>query len=160
MAGISGQWLSVIWALSESVIRARVEWQVYLDSGCQLLWPCQRHLEPWCVAGISGQWLSVIWALSESVIRARVEWQVYLDSGCQLLWPCQRHLEPWCVAGISGQWLSVTWALSEAFGAMVSGRYIWTVAVSYLGPVRGIWSHGECQVYLDSGCQLPVRTEQ
>ena len=107
MAGISGQWLSVIWALSESVIRARVEWQVYLDSGCQLFGPCQ------------------------SVIRARVEWQVYLDSGCQLLGPCQRHLEPWCVAGISGLWLSVTLALSEAFGAMVSARYIWTVAVSY-----------------------------
>ena len=65
------------------------------------------------MAGISGQWLSVTWALSEAV-RARIEWQVYLDSGCQLLGPCQRQLEPG-----------------------LSGRYIWTVAVSYLGPIRG-----------------------
>ena len=138
MAGISGQWLSVTWALSES----------------QLLEPGLSGRYIWTVA------VSYLGPVRVTVIRARVEWQVYLDSGCQLLGPCQRHLEPWCVAGISGLWLSVTLALSEAFGAMVCGRYIWTVAVSYLGPVRGIWSHGECQVYLDSGCQLPVRTEQ
>ena len=78
MAGISGQWLSVTWALSEAV-RARVEWQVYLDSGCQLLGPCQRHLEPWCVAGISGLWLSVTLALSEAfgaMASARYIWTV------------------------------------------------------------------------------------